>query len=181
MKLALLTQAQLSAEAVLPKRAASSGFRVKLNDHAVLAMTDFTREYPITVDEEQQIDAALADMVRLGVRAMLVVRGQKVVGFISSYDIEGERPLQYLLSSNHTRHRDIQVGRIMTPWSDLVALNWRAVKDANVGDLFNVFSHSDAMHLLVLEMGADGATYVRGLFSKTRLERQLILQPAMSA
>ncbi len=177
----LLTYTKLPAMGVLPRRALPSDVRIELAEPAVHAMTDFTREYPVTIDEERQIDAALADMVRLGVRAMLVAREQKVVGFISSYDIEGERPLQYLQNSNYTRHRDLQVGHIMTPWADLLTLNWRAVKDACVGDLVETFRHTDVMHLIVIETAADDTTYVRGLFSKSRIERQLGMSRAMSA
>ena len=54
-------------------------------------MNDFSRQYPVTVDEERSIGVALRDMARLGVRSMLVVNELKVVGFITSYDIEGER------------------------------------------------------------------------------------------
>src|ERR1700733_8446960 len=92
---------------VLPRRSVSDGQFLDLNDPAILAVTDFTREHPATVDEERQIDDALADMVRLGVRALLVVREQRIIGLITSYDIQGERPLQFLQTSNYTRHQDI--------------------------------------------------------------------------
>ena len=177
----LLTHTKLPAMGVLPQRAMPNDVRVHLADPAIHTMTDFTREYPVTIEEERPIGAALADMVRLGVRAMLVARDQKVVGFITSYDIEGERPLQYLQNSNYTRHRDLQVGHIMTPWAELRTSNWRAVKNACVGDLLEAFRHVDAMHLLVVETAADDTTYVRGLFSKTRLDRQLGLSRTMSA
>ena len=35
-------------------------------------------------------------MIRFGVRALLVVRDQRTMGLITSYDIQGERPLQFL-------------------------------------------------------------------------------------
>ena len=36
-------------------------------------MNDFSRQYPVTVDEDRPIGAALSDMARLGVRSLLVV------------------------------------------------------------------------------------------------------------
>lgn len=180
MRSTLLTHKKMPAMGMLPRRS-TADLPVKLGDPAIRIMTDFTREEPATVDEELQIDAALTHMIRVGVRALLVVREQKVVGFITSYDIEGERPLQYLQRSNYTRHQDLQVGDVMTPWSDLVTLDWRAVKDASVGDLLEAFREIDAMHLLVVETAPDATTHVRGLFSKTRLQRQLGLLTALSA
>jgi len=171
----------MSDAGVLPRRSSSSDQRVKLTDPAANVMNDFAREYPVTVDEDRQIDSALADMIRLGVRALLVVRERKVVGFITSYDIEGERPLQCIQRLNYSYRQDIQVGDVMTPWADLQTLNWRAVKDASAGNLLEVFRETDLMHILVVETATDAATCVRGLFSRTRLERQLGLLPAMTA
>jgi CBS domain-containing protein len=168
----------LSDAGVLPRRSTSSDQRVKLTDPAVAVMNDFTREFPVTVDEERQIDAALGDMIRLGVRALLVVRERQVVGLITSYDIEGERPLQCIQRLSYTRRQDILVGHVMTPWTDLLTLSWRAITDACAGDLLEVFRETDLMHLLVVESAA-GASLVRGLFSRTRLERQLGLLPVM--
>jgi CBS domain-containing protein len=173
----LLAHTKKFAAGTLPRRSSSADHLVRLADPAVSVMNDFTREYPVTVDEERQIDVALADMIRLGVRALLVVREQKVLGLITSYDIEGERPLQYL----HTRRKDIQVGQIMTPWADLQTLNWWVIKDACVGDVLEVFRETDVMHLLVVEAAIDAVPCVRGLFSRTRIERQLGPIPAMSA
>src|SRR5260370_22020516 len=108
-------------EAALPRRSVADGQFLDPSDPAIHAITDFTREHPVTVDEERQIDDALQDMIHLGVRAMLVVREQRVVGLITSYDIQDERPLQFLQTSTYTRHQEIRVGHIMTPWDKLLA------------------------------------------------------------
>jgi len=181
MRSPLLIRTTISDAGVLPRRSISIDQRVKLSDPATHVMNDFAREYPVTVNEDQQVDTALADMIRLGVRALLVVRERKVVGFITSYDIEGERPLQCMQRLNYAYRHDIEVGHVMTPWSALQTLNWHAVKDASVGEMLVVFRETDLMHLLVVEVLPDSANCVRGLFSRTRLERQLGLLPAMSA
>ncbi|MEJ0007836.1 MAG: hypothetical protein WDM77_16085 [Steroidobacteraceae bacterium] len=69
------------------------------------------------MDEDRQIGAALIDMARLGVRSLLVVSEAKVVGFITSYDIEGERPIQYIQQFHDVRRNDVQVGQVMTRWA----------------------------------------------------------------
>lgn len=161
-------------DAVLPRRSVSDGQFLDPGDPAIHAITDFTREHPVTVEEERQIDDALYDMIRLGVRAMLVVREQRVVGLITSYDIQGERPLQFLQSSTYTRHQEIRVGHIMTPWDKLLAVDWEGIQSARAGDLLHVLEEAGITHLLVIEAGQKNTSpIVRALVSRARLTRQL--------
>ncbi len=118
---------------VLPRRSIADGQGLSPGDPAILAVTDFTREHPVTIDPERQIDDALDDMIRMGVRALLVVRDQRIVGLITSYDIQGERPLQFLQSSTYSLHRDIRVAHIMTPWHVLTAINWETLQTMRAG------------------------------------------------
>ena len=174
MKSASLMPITNFSEAVLPRRSVSDGHFLDPNDPALQAITDFTREHPVTVDEERQIDDALGDMIHLGVRAMLVMREQRIVGLITSYDIQGERPLQFLQTSNYSRHQDIRVGHIMTPWDKLLALDWDSIQSARAGDLLQVLEEAGLTHLLVIERGKKNASpIVRALVSRARLARQL--------
>jgi CBS domain-containing protein len=174
MKSASLMPATNFREGVLPRRSVSDGQFLDPSDPAIHAITDFTREHPVTVDEERQIDAALEDMIRLGVRALLVVREQRIVGLITSYDIQGERPLQFLQTSNYTRHQDIRVGHIMTPWIQLLAVDWDSIQAARAGDLLHVLEEAEMTHLLVIEGGHKNTVpVVRALVSRARLARQL--------
>jgi CBS domain-containing protein len=174
MKSGSLVPAANFSEGVLPRRSISDGQFLDPGDPAIHAITDFTREHPATVDEERQIDGALEDMIRLGVRALLVVREQRIVGLITSYDIQGERPLQFLQSSTYTRHQDIRVGHIMTPWDKLLAVDWESVQAVRAGDLLHVLEEAEMTHLLVIERGKKNASpIVRALVSRARLARQL--------
>lgn len=146
---------------------------VRPSDPAVLLMTDFRTEPPVAVTEDRGIDDALGDMIRSGIRALLVVRGDVVSGLITSYDIQGERPLQYLRGSTLTRHEEITVGHIMTHWEQVPMLDWAVLERANVSDVVGVLQRSRATHVVVIETSRDGSTLVRGLISKTRAERQL--------
>jgi CBS-domain-containing membrane protein len=158
---------------VLPRRSVTDGQFLDPGDPAIHAITDFTREHPVTVDAERQIDDALTDMIRVGVRALLVFRDQRIVGLVTSYDIQGERPIQFLQSSNYRHHRDIRVADIMTPWEDLAALDWKTVQTLRAGDLFHVFEETGLTHLIVIEPDRKGAAIVRALVSRARLARQL--------
>jgi CBS domain-containing protein len=174
MKSGSLVPAANFSEGVLPRRSISDGQFLDPGDPAIHAITDFTREHPATVDEERQIDGALEDMIRLGVRALLVVREQRIVGLITSYDIQGERPLQFLQSSTYTRHQDIRVGHIMTPWDKLLAVDWESVQSVRAGELLHVLEEAEMTHLLVIERGKKNSPpIVRALASRARLARQL--------
>jgi CBS domain-containing protein len=159
---------------VLPRRSILDGQQLKMSDPAVYAVTDFTRDYPMTVDPERQIDDALSDMIRLGVRALLVAKDQRLVGLVTSYDIQGERPMQFLQSSNYSRHEDIRVVHVMTPWDELVALDWESVESARAGELYEAFRQTSLTHLLVIETDRrTRRSAVRALASRARLLRQL--------
>jgi CBS domain-containing protein len=161
-------------EAELPRRSVRDGQSLDPGDPAIYALTDFTREYPVTVDAERQIDDALHDMIRLGVRALLVANEQRLVGLITSYDIQGEKPIQFLNASNFSRHQDIRVADIMTPWEQLLAVSWESVESARAGELLQVFEETGLTHLLVIDAGRGNSTpTVRALASRARLMRQL--------
>jgi CBS domain-containing protein len=179
MKIATLGSMALApmrrfGDPTLPRRSILDGQPIELNDPAIYAITDFKRDYPMTVDAERQIDEALSDMIRLSVRALLVSKDQRLVGLITSYDIQGERPIQFLQSSNYSRHQDIRVVDVMTPWDELMALDWESVESARASDLLATFEQTHLTHLLVIEMDKKTSRCtVRALASRARLLRQL--------
>lgn len=167
-------QPKIRAVGVLPsRRPAEYHQELRSKDPAVNVMTDFTSKLAITVAPDRQIDAALADMVRLSVRAMLVMRVDSIIGLITSYDIEGSRPVRFAERAQAIRREDITVGDIMTEWEDLPTLDWRTVQTARISDLLEIFEGMRVMHLLVLESDDRGAEVVRGLISRSRIERHL--------
>jgi CBS domain-containing protein len=170
----LLTPMRRFGDPTLPRRSILDGQKLDPTDPAIYAITDFKRDYPMTVDAERQIDDALSDMIRLGVRALLVAKDRRLVGLVTSYDIQGERPIQFLQSSNYSRHQDIRVMDIMTPWDELVALEWESVESARAGELLAVFRQTSLTHLLVVEIDRKSqGSIVRALASRARLLRQM--------
>jgi hypothetical protein len=162
------------ADPVLPRRSIIDGQRLEPGDPAIYAITDFKRDYPMTVEPERQIDDALGDMIRLGVRALVVAKEQRLVGLVTSYDIQGERPMQFLQSSNYSRHQDIRVMHIMTPWDELHALDWESVESARAGELWALFQRTNLTHMLIVEVDRKTShSVVRALASRARLVRQL--------
>jgi CBS domain containing-hemolysin-like protein len=144
---------------------------------ATEALTDFAIETPISVAPERHIDDALQDMIRAGVRSLLVMQELVVLGLITASDMLGTRPIQFLQShlceGQPCRHKDVHVADIMTPWSDLRLIDFRIIAAATAGDLADQFRNTQDTHMLVIEHSSDKGTAVRGLVSKTRLLRQL--------
>lgn len=147
--------------------------RVTLADPATRVVTDFAHQRPLTVTEDRSIDDALREMVCAGVRALIVVREELVIGLISSYDIEGRRPLEVLRSSPGLGRAEITVGHIMTPWERIPTLDWQSVCAARVRQIEAYLRNTGAMHVVLVERWEDGGSFVRGLLSRTRLEREL--------
>jgi CBS domain-containing protein len=165
---------RINASGLLPMRRPASYSSLSLRDPAVHGMTDFSQTLPITVAPERPIDEALGDMIRVGVRALLVNRGDSVVGLITSYDIEGERPVEFSKRSAIVRREYIRVGDIMTEWDNSPTVDWTTMLSARIADLLEIFDGVGVMHLLVVEGDESGGTaVVRGLISRARIQRRL--------
>ena len=172
----LYTRPIASARLVSPATKAAP--HLKLSDPAIAVMTDLAAEAPHVASPDQPVDAALTEMIAFGVRLLLVVRESDVVGLITSYDIMGERPIKVLQSPSPSgaplRHVDVRVEDVMTPLSESEPVRYRWVMDATVGDIATLFRNRPDTHLLVLDEGArPGDVLVRGIFSRTRLDRQI--------
>ena len=87
---------------------------VSLDDPAILVMTDFNRLSPITIESSATIDSANQKMINSGVRLLFVTdHDLSICGIITSNDIFGERPVQYIKEHGGI-HKDILVLDIMT-------------------------------------------------------------------
>lgn len=146
---------------------------LSLRDSAVLALTDFHTVTPLVIEETRSIDEALQSMIVNGVRALLAAHGGRITGFITSYDIQGERPIQFMNGSTYRRHEELQVNHLMTPWSQLSAVSLPELQNMSVGSLMASMAEDALTHLLVLESA--GQQVLRGVVSRTRMERRLSL------
>jgi CBS domain-containing protein len=158
---------------VLPMRRMTDFPGLRLRDPALHAMTDFTRRVPVSVVPERQIDEALADMMRFGVRALLVLSGDSIVGLITARDILGPRPASVAGRSNGLRREQMCVRDIMTQWGDMPTVDWSTMQSARVRDLLEIFEGIGVSHLLVVEGDDRGVPVVRGLVSRAHIERRV--------
>ncbi|VAW75259.1 CBS domain protein [hydrothermal vent metagenome] len=148
--------------------------RVTMDSPAILAMTDLRQQIAVTIEPNVSIDWALQQMKSAGVRLLFVVSSsKKILGLITSTDIQGEKPMQFRQELN-LRHEEIMVRDIMTPHSKLEATKVADVMRATVADVVAMMESAGRRHALVLDEDPHSAVpAVRGIFSATQIEKQL--------
>ena len=174
-----LPLATVTEEAVLATPIQNQFKRISLNDSALSVMTDLEKASAIIVRDITPIDQALEHMIHSGVRSLFVLDSEShVLGLVTSYDIQGEKPIRYLQSLDCT-HRtccrgDVLVKDIMEPIDKLKNLDFKRVRDATVGHIVATFRRVGRKHLFVVDHNRDqDEPTIRGIFSATQLERQL--------
>jgi CBS-domain-containing membrane protein len=147
--------------------------KVALGDPALSVMTDLKCVSVVTVRAKTPMEKAHAKMVRYGVRTLLVLdETDKVLGFLTTTDILGEKPMRFLQHHGGT-HADILVRDIMTPQRELEVLHLVDIKSAKVGHVLATLKAAGRQHALVVEDNANGTQAVRGIFSSSQIARQL--------
>jgi CBS domain-containing protein len=168
-----------SAASLMERTGANDDAYLEHDDSAFCALTDFHRDYLITVEADGSIDDALADMNRLGVHALLVIRPesggkeQQVVGLITYYDIERSRPHRYPQATIPGKGRIIRVTDVMTPWNELSLVNYESLQTLTASDVYEMFQGTGLTHLLVIENLGDESVVARGLLSRATLAKRL--------
>lgn len=164
--LGVSTVLRCSTQAVLP--------RVDLVSPALYVMTDLHSVRSVTIDPRASLDEAHRVMIDNGVRLLLVVgTGGLVSGVITASDILGEKTRR-VVQQGGVMHNDIEVRHIMTPNEELETIEMREVLNAKVGHVVATLKRVHRQHALVVEPAAGDSSYaVRGLFSASRIARQL--------
>jgi len=180
METALVVPSRVrSAASLIERTVAIDDTCLDAGDSAFCALTDFRREYPITVDTDSSIDDALGDMNRLGVHALLVTRQelggieQQVVGLITYYEIERNRPHRFPLAAGSSKRSDVRVADVMTPWNELSLVKYQSLEMLTAFDLYEMFQGTGLTHLLVVEILGDDSAVARGLLSRATLAKRL--------
>ena len=142
--------------------------------NALDVMTDLTLVRAATVAPGSTLAQAEADMIHQGVRLLFVVRAMpSVEGIITSGDLHGDRPMR-LVSQRGVKYDELTVEDAMTPLSSIDAVDYLTLKHATVAELADTLVHNGQLHLLIVEhASATHPARIRGIISKTQLERQL--------
>ena len=151
-------------------------WRVAASDPARSVMTDFRERSAISVSEDSTIDAALLHMKHAGVRSAFVLDrdGKDVLGLITAYDIQGEKPLRFLQSVGWSERGasrgDILARDIMEHVESWQVADIADVERADVALILDAFRRSGRTHIAVVER-SDGREQLRGLFSYAKITR----------
>lgn len=152
------------------------------NDPAVVVMTDFTDIVPVTINANAALHEALDKMKANGVRLLLVTDDSgAVVGVITAYDIQSEKPVQYG-SANEIPVNRILTGMLMTPLEDTPAFDFEFIKQTLVRHVITTMKELNRPHTLVIEDG--DRPCIRGVFSTSNISRMLgrpVYQPLHAA
>jgi CBS-domain-containing membrane protein len=148
-------------------------------DPASQAMTDFRNGPMITTPASTSIGLALQQMKLSGARFTFVVddRGA-LVGSVTSYDIQGEKPIRFMQSVDQSLStgawRDVTVENIMEPMAKWHVLDHVAVGRLTIGDVASLMSDAGMRYLVVVQRMKDSEAWqVRGLFSAARIHMLL--------
>lgn len=151
------------AERISYLRPAAAPDRVHLSNPAVDVMTDFTHVEPRTTKAGVSIDSALDHMKTSGVRSLLVIDDDDdVIGLVSSYDLEGEKPIKLVEQSRVSRNQ-ITIDQVMTPRQELRFVDMLSVRSARVGHVVATLRDQDLRYLLITQVGQVEETPLEGL------------------
>jgi len=165
--------------ASLPNAGDAPRIRTSLQDRALPMMTDLRHQARVTVFAAQQVDEALEDMARAGVKFAFVVEddpGRRLVGCVTAYDIQGEKPMRHLQSvdcSLDTCSRDdVRVCHVMERVDEWQVLELDVVRSARIGQIVATMRALSRRHLIVVDpTEVEGPPVICGLLSATALER----------
>jgi CBS domain-containing protein len=180
MESALIAPSRILCAASLMERSVTHEHAyLDSDDSAFYALTDFRREYPITVDADGSIDAALGDMDRLGVHALLVTReesrglGPQIVGLVTHHDIQRRRSHRCPQEAVSGEHGLCRISEVMTPWNELSLVKFESLQGLSAADLYDMFQGTGLTHLLVVEAQDDEPALALGLVSRAALGKRL--------
>lgn len=141
---------------------------------ALEVMTDLTTVRAATVAPGTALAQAELSMIYQGVRLLFVVGSlPSVDGIITAGDLHGERPMR-VVHQRGLKYEELTVADVMTPLSAINAVDYGALQHASVAEAVDTLLHSSQPHLLVIEhASATTPLRIRGIISKTQVERQL--------
>jgi len=161
---------------LIPGAPGTRAFRLAGDAPAILALTDFRSAPVVTARYDATIDDALNQMKLSGARfAFVVGADRQLLGSITSYDIQGEKPMQYMMSVGCSETTcawaDVQVENIMEPMAQWPVLEYADVTAMTASAVAALLAASNRRYIVVVEPASgNDARQVRGLFSAARLQ-----------
>jgi len=147
---------------------------VTLSSPALAVMTDLTKVKAATTHPRTTLRQAEQAMIYQGVRMLFVVTEMPLVeGLITATDLGGDKQMR-VVHERHLHYDELCVADVMTELGSLDAIEYERVQVAAVGNAVATFQRLGRNHLLVVEAAsAQGPARVRGVISRSQVERQL--------
>jgi CBS domain-containing protein len=160
----------MNAPARKPTRQPSDIHAVRLDDSALLVLSDSSHDPLWAVSKDSGLDDALHKMARLDRGALLVMSDRHVVGLITREDIKRK---------GGGVGADERVADVMTDAGHIPIIDWQTVLHATVSDLLTLFESTRTNHLVVLQTEGLAFARVRGLIYRRQLLRRLGVFPVL--
>jgi CBS-domain-containing membrane protein len=147
---------------------------VTLDSPALKVMTDLTLVKAATTSPSISLKQAEQLMIYQGVRMLFVVTDMpSVEGLITSTDVRGDRPMR-IVHERNLHYDELIVADVMTNLSMLDAIDYGLMSHASVSNLVATLKKFGRNHLLVVQQAdGDSPLRVRGVVSRSQIERQL--------
>ncbi|HUN90421.1 MAG TPA: CBS domain-containing protein [Burkholderiaceae bacterium] len=164
---------------LIPGAPATRPHRMDPEAPARFAMTDFRSSPMMTVEFDASIDAALKTMRLSGIPyAFVLGLDGRLDGLVSADDIQGEKPMQYMVSVGCTETtcawRDVTVENIMEPVDRWQVIDFVHVTRMSAAVVAALMSRAHRRYMVVVEQAADPRSrQVRGIFAAARLQALL--------
>ena len=165
---------RLEAGAAIAQSTPGNAARVTLDSPALEVMTDLMQVKAATTSPATSLHQAEQMMIYLGVRMLFVVTDMPaIVGLVTSTDLRGERQMR-LVHERNVHYDELTVGDVMTGLAVLDAIDLERMRVATVSNVIATLKRFGRNHLLVVQADSpQGARRVRGVVSRSQVERQL--------
>ena len=143
---------------------------LNLHSPATEVFTDFTLQTPLMLEQSTTIADAREMMKRTHVRLKLVIDANETLrGVITLEDLMSAKVMRALTQPG--LHLDeLTVAHVMTPKSELQAIEFEDFASARIGDVLATMKKCGKQHVLVVEL-AHGS--IRGIVSANDIARRI--------
>lgn len=141
-----------------------------LHTLATEVLTDFSKQHPLMLEQNTSIDEAIEIMNKTHVSMKLVIDRQETFrGLITLGDLLSAKVIKGMEHGRLRRH-ELTVTQVMTPRSELQAIENRIFATATIGDVLATMKKYGVQHVLVVDSPRGS---VRGLVSASDIARRM--------
>ena len=146
---------------------------VHMDTSAMSVFTDFKGRPPVTTHPDTLTTDAMNEMKLAHVKALVVTNDEEdILGLVSIKDIQGIKT-GLAAQEKNIPPSEVTVSMVMTPTEKLETIDFKDLSNARVGHIARILHEHDLQHLLVVDYDEINTPKVRGIFSGTRISRQL--------